>query len=390
MKKKILFKFPELEKNYLDSLKKELRERKSISELLDYWLPSEDLNYSFYSFLEGILFNQGINGLEFDCKFAKAYYNTYSILNEISKFKYNFKYKLILENKDFFIINFIVLDNKQSSIQKVKIQDLEYSKKIKKNNLEISSVNQDVQTNNLFNFDTYITNDFFKKKIKQFNYTTSFNDINLKFFFKDNIMVDATFETSLNEYSNSLKILDKFLFFSLNKPIREIADHSAIKTMNFFLNTKLKNYGVLTIKNPLCKEFLDAQEKFRKILIDLNGNKNYENDYKNLNEFFENPPVNWTKMSIQEKINKCNEFCLLCIRRLSLKERSIKVSSVEKNLRGFDIRIVVEFNSDFNINEKPKVLRFLEDLINKSYNYSFDVIAVMSKDKSTLRRGLNF
>lgn len=390
MREKIVFKFPELEKQYLDSLQKELRERKSISELLDYWLPSEDLNYSFYSFLEGILFNQGINGLEFDCKFAKAYYNTNSILNEISKFKYNFKYKLILENKDFFIINFIVLNNKQSSIQKVKIQDLEYSKKIKKNNLEISSVNQDVQTNNLFNFDTYITNDFFKKKIKQFNYTTSFNDINLKFFFKDNIMVDATFETSLNEYSNSLKILDKFLFFSLNKPIREIADHSAIKTMNFFLNTKLKNYGVLTIKNPLCKEFLDVQEKFRKILIDLNGNKNYENDYKNLNEFFENPPVNWTKMNMQEKINKCNEFCLLCIRRLSLKEGSIKVSSVEKNLRGFDIRIVVEFNSDFNINEKPKVLRFLEDLINKSYNYSFDVIAIMSKDKSTLRRELNF
>ena len=57
--------------------------------------------------------------------------------------------------------------------------------------------------------------------------------------------------------------------------------------MNFFLNDKLKNYGVLTLKNPLCKEFLDVQEKFRKILIDLNGNKNYENDYKNLNEFFE-------------------------------------------------------------------------------------------------------
>jgi hypothetical protein len=55
-----------------------------------------------------------------------------------------------------------------------------------------------------------------------------------------------------------------------------------------------------------------------------------------------------------------------------------------------DLRIVVEFASDFSINEKPKVLRFLEDLINKSYNYSFDVIAVMSKDKSILRRGLNF
>jgi hypothetical protein len=133
-----------------------------------------------------------------------------------------------------------------------------------------------------------------------------------------------------------------------------------------------------------------VQEKFRKILIDLNGNKNYENDYKNLNEFFENPPVNWTKMSMQEKINKCNQLCMLCIRRLSLKEASIKVSSVEKNLKGFDIRIVVEFASDFNINEKSKVLRFLEDLINKSYNYSFDVITVMSKDKSTLRRGLNF
>lgn len=390
MREKIVFKFPEIEKQYLVSLQKELRERKSISELLDYWLPSEDLNYSFYSFLEGILFNQGINGLEFNCQFEKADYDSDTILNEISKFKYNYKYKLILENKDVFIINFIVLDNKQPSITKVKIQDLEYSKEIKKNNLEISSVNQNAQINNLFNFDTYITNDFFKKKIKQFNYTISFNDINLNFFFKDNILVDATFETSLNEYSNSLKILDKFLYFSLNKPIREIADHSAIKTMNFFLNTKLKKYGVLTLKNPLCKEFLDVQEKFRKILIDLNGNKNYENDYKNLNEFFENPPVNWTKMSMQEKIKKCNQLCMLCIRRLSLKEASIKVSGVEKNLKGFDIRIVVEFASDFNINEKSKVLRFLEDLINKSYNYSFDVIAVMSKDKSTLRRGLNF
>lgn len=390
MKEKILFKFPELEKQYLDSLQKELRERKSISELLDYWLPSEDLNYSFYSFLEGILFNQGISGLEFDCQFAKEDYDSDKILNEISKFKHNYKYKLILENKYIFIINFVVLNNKQSSISTVKIQDLEHSKEVKKNNLDISSVNQDVQINNLFNFDTYITNDFFKKKIKQFNYTISFNDINLNFFFENNILVDATFETSLNEYSNSLKILDKFLHFSLNKPIREIADHSAIKTMNFFLNNKLKNYGVLTLKNPLCKEFLDVQEKFREILVELNGNKNYENDYKNLNEFFENPPVAWTKMSMKEKISKCNEFCLLCIRRLSLKEGSIKVSNIEKNLKEFDIRIVVEFASDFNINEKSKVLRFLEDLINKSYNYSFDVIAVMSKDKSTLRRELNF
>lgn len=390
MKEKILFKFPELEKQYLDSLQKKLRERKSISELLDYWLPSENLNYSFYSFLEGILFNQGINGLEFNCQFTKPDYDSDTILNEINKFKYNYKYKLILENKDVFIINFIVLDNKQSSISKVNIQDLEYSEKIKKNNLEIFSVNQDLQINNLFNFDKYITKDFFKKKIEQFNYTISFNDINLNFFFKDDILVDATFETSLNEYSNSLKILDKFLYFSLNKPIREIADHSAIKTMNFFLNSKLKNYGVLTLKNPLCKEFLDVQEKFRKILIDFKGNKNYENDYKNLNEFFENPPVNWTKMNKQEKIDKCNDFCMLCISKLSLKKGSIKVSSVEKNLKEFDIRIVVEFASDFNINEKPKVLRFLEDLINKSYNYSFDVITNMSKDKSTLRRKLNF
>ncbi len=95
-------------------------------------------------------------------------------------------------------------------------------------------------------------------------------------------------------------------------------------------------------------------------------------------------------MSMQEKINKCNEFSMICIRRLSLKEASIKVAGVEKNLKGFDIRIIIEFASDFNINEKSKVLRFLEDLINKSYNYSFDVIAVMSKDKSTLRRGINF
>ena len=106
MKKKILYRFPEIEKQYLESLQKELRERKSISELLDYWLPSEDLNYSFYSFLEGILYNQGINGLEFNCQFAKTDYNSDVIFNEISKFKYSYKYKLILENKDFFIINF--------------------------------------------------------------------------------------------------------------------------------------------------------------------------------------------------------------------------------------------------------------------------------------------
>ena len=88
MKEKILFKFPELEKQYLDSLQKELRERKSISELLDYWLPSEDLNYSFYSFFEGILFNQGINGLEFDYQFAKVDYDSDKIIHEISKFNF--------------------------------------------------------------------------------------------------------------------------------------------------------------------------------------------------------------------------------------------------------------------------------------------------------------
>lgn len=389
MRKKIIFKFPDIEKQYADSLQKELRERKSISELLDYWLPSEDLNYSFYSFLEGILFNNDVIGLEFDCQFSKINYSFENIVNEVKKFKENYQYNVLLDDKNYFTFSFLVIDNKLLTINNSGNLNLKDSSKEKKN-LISSFANKDLDVNDFFNFERYVTNDFFKKNLEQFNYDTLLDDVNLKFFFRENILVDASFDTPQNEYSNFLKMLDKFLYFSLNRPIREIADHSAIKAMNFFFNNTSKNHGVITIKHPACKAFFKIQEKFRKILIDLEGNKNYANDYKNLNEFFETPPDSWVKMSKVEKIKKCNEFCLLSIRRLSLEEGSIKISNIDKNLRGYDIRIVVEFSAGFDINEKRRVLRFLEDLINKSYNYCFDVIAVMSKDKSVLRRKLKF
>ena len=113
----------------------------------------------------------------------------------------------------------------------------------------------------------------------------------------------------------------------------------------------------MTLKNPLCKEFLDVQEKFRKILIDLNGNKNYENDYKNLNEFFEIPPVNWTKMSIQEKINKCI---------------STYVYALDKKLK-IDSEIIETLGKCLG-KDHEEMSRELEKLTNKFYDGKKNVI----------------
>ena len=46
--------------NMKKSLTKDLRERKSLDDILDLWLPSEDIYLSFNTFLEAIIYRGSI------------------------------------------------------------------------------------------------------------------------------------------------------------------------------------------------------------------------------------------------------------------------------------------------------------------------------------------
>ena len=67
------YKFPELEEKYKNLIMTKLRGRKSLDNYLDYWVPSEDRYQSFYYFLESILLNPDLIGIEFVCIFDQTY-----------------------------------------------------------------------------------------------------------------------------------------------------------------------------------------------------------------------------------------------------------------------------------------------------------------------------
>ena len=69
------FKFPDLINEYEKSLIKDLRERKSLDDILDLWLPSEDIYLSFNTFLEAIIYGKAQLNYKFICIFGKQYFD---------------------------------------------------------------------------------------------------------------------------------------------------------------------------------------------------------------------------------------------------------------------------------------------------------------------------
>ena len=68
------YNFPSIIEDYNNSLNQKLRERESIDENLDFWVPSEDIYESFKTFCEAqILNNKFNNNLVFICNFTEMY-----------------------------------------------------------------------------------------------------------------------------------------------------------------------------------------------------------------------------------------------------------------------------------------------------------------------------
>ena len=72
-----------------------------------------------------------------------------------------------------------------------------------------------------------------------------------------------------------------------------------------------------------------------------------------------------------------------------INESDLKVVGIKKNLFNFPIRIEIQFDKNFDMDLKPRIMRQLEDIFNKKFNYKFDFIVQMFKDKSVLRRNID-
>ena len=128
----------------------------------------------------------------------------------------------------------------------------------------------------------------------------------------------------------------------------------------------------------------------RSYLIDFYGNKNFIDDYKNINEFFEEPPQEWLNLNPEQMIDMVKSEILNLKKKVNyINESDLQVVGIKKNLFNFPIRIEIQFDKNFNMDLKPKIMRQLEDIFNQKFNYKFDFIVQMFKDKSVLRRNID-
>ena len=386
-----LFKFPEIIKNYEDSLKSDLRHRKSLDSILDYWLPSEDLYLSINSFLESILLNIDIVNLKFACSFNKSLFEKKKILDEIDKFKKNYDFSFE-EKKNEFIFNFIVKDNNlvHDNIIK-KYFDKKNSKLIIKKNIDLNTKGNQYD----FKITNYIKKDFaFYSLNKSINYNEEivYENIKLKMYFEKDILKDASIIDQNQKNKEVVFLFQKIINFSIGKPFREISNHACSSILNEIINEdpELSKKGIITIKNPNFKIFDDINNLFLKLLKNFYKEINLVDDYKNLNEFFLSPPKKWLTYNEDEKKNNISKIIknYLDKKNNNLSINDIEVLGIKNNIYNLPVRIVIRFSNKILHNQKPKIMREIEDYINNFYNYNFDCIVEMYKDKSVLRREL--
>ena len=386
-----LFKFPEIIKQYEESLKRDLRHRKSIDSMLDYWLPSEDLYLSINSFLESILLNTDIINLKFACSFKKDFFDKKKILEEINKFKKNYDFSFEEKKKEL-IFNFIIKDDNVVYDEGLKkyFNEKEFKPTVNKN----INLNSELNQYDFKNFN-YIKKDFDFHNLNKtinFNKEIIYETIKLRMYFEEDILKDASI-IDLNQKKQEVVFLfQKIINFSIGKPFREISNHACSSILNEIIkeDAELNKQGIITIKNPNFKILDNINSLLLNLLKDFYKKINLVDDYKNLNEFFLPPPEKWLNSNENEKKNKISIIIknYLDTKNSNLSINDIEILGIKNNIYNLPVRIVIRFSNKILHSKKPKIMREIEDCINKFYNYNFDCIVEMYKDKSVLRREL--
>lgn len=388
------FRFPDLIYEYEKSLTKDLRERKSLDDILDLWLPSEDIYLSFNTFLEAIIYSKAPLHLEFVCIFEKRYFNLTLLEKEIKKFSNNYEHKIQLEDSKNIEIIFQIINKNLDIDNDLKtyfsLKNNESFKIIEKNKEQAGLIPKLTKFKKKKDY-KYL---YLKKSIKVTNKKIKIFNFQLDCLFQEDILKDASFsgEISTKDDEEISYLIDLLIRHSINKPFREIADHSIsdIFYEELYQNQDKTKIGILTIKNNEYKIFDDVNNILRSYLIDFYGNKNFIDDYKNINEFFEEPPQEWLNLNPEQMIDMVKSEILNLKKKVNyINESDLQVVGIKKNLFNFPIRIEIQFDKNFNMDLKPKIMRQLEDIFNQKFNYKFDFIVQMFKDKSVLRRNID-
>ena len=392
------YNFPSIIDDYNNSLNQKLRERESIDENLDFWVPSEDIYESFKTFCEAQILNNKFNkNLVFICNFTEIYEKSL-IENILKKFNTNFNYRYTSNLNSGFEVEITLKENStlDSNEKKLKIK-----KNFTNSNNFIVDKLLDFTHDDIFDYSNYNSNEHYEKpvtNIGKISIKRSFYSFSINFEFDDDIkLVDCKFYL-LKDYNldsavieKIRKIINKSIDLSIGKPLREIQEHSALNTMHYFLKDEnLNKYkiGVFTIKNPCAEIFLNLQNVFLDLFLEICSPKsNFQRDYEIINEYFQKPPNAWINLSKEKKIEIVNNEISLILKNYHDKDTLFEAIDIKKNLRGFQIRIVVEFSIDpINLTDRSFLMRRLEDKLNTKYNYHFDVIFNLKKDESVLRR----
>jgi len=196
-------------------------------------------------------------------------------------------------------------------------------------------------------------------------------------------VVRAAHHTGATQPSE-LAALDLFCRAAENLPFQEVADHVGLKVINSLVDEDEAPpvKGILLPIN-VGTAFMLAPELARQAYEAYRAPRNLGNK---TNFYYVPPSVAWQSLSSAERREKVEIGLRGFLQSEALHGDDITLLRIEKNKYGYEIRLAVGFSDRIKIEDKPFLMRRLEQRLRRDLEPEIELIADRAKDTSPLRR----
>ena len=178
--------------------------------------------------------------------------------------------------------------------------------------------------------------------------------------------------------------LDLFCKAATNLPLQEVADHVGLKIIDSLVDDdKLPPVGGVLLPINAGTPFMLAPRLARQAYDAYRKVKALGNE---TNFYFALPSQQWQALSSTERREKVSSVLRGFLQSEELYPDDIELFRIEKNKTGYEVRGVVGFSERIKVEDKPFLMRRLEQRLRRDLEPEIELIADRAKDSSPLRR----
>ncbi|MRG72629.1 hypothetical protein GH722_12745 [Alphaproteobacteria bacterium HT1-32] len=179
-------------------------------------------------------------------------------------------------------------------------------------------------------------------------------------------------------------MLELFCRSSIGTPVRDVVEHGVSRLLGYARTAgAIPNAtGVLLPSNAGYPfDFLQS------LMTQMIAGEQFVSRYdEGRNEHHKAPASSWLELTHEERISSVKRVIVQHLTKAGQPEDIVQLSALEKDIDGFEVRVVIDFSFGVDPAGKPGMVRSLEHELKNTLDRTLQVYVIERKDESKLRR----